>query len=96
MKLSLREVCIKAVEAYGKIPRNEWVLQYPGQIVLAASQVHWTTEVTQVSRQPSIHFMRNTQLLQIKTNLNSADLDQMPQNVASDLDLHCLLTENYF
>ena len=65
MKLSLREVCIKAVEAYGKIPRNEWVLQYPGQIVLAASQVHWTTEVTQVSRQPvsisdpynpSIHF----------------------------------------
>ena len=51
MKLSLREVCIKAVEAYGKIPRNEWVLQYPGQIVLAASQVHWTTEVTQVTRQ---------------------------------------------
>ena len=39
---------MKAVETYGKIPRNEWVLQYPGQIVLAGSQVHWTTEVTQV------------------------------------------------
>ena len=48
MKLSLREVSIKAVDSYGKVPRSEWVLQYPGQIVLAASQVHWTSEVTQV------------------------------------------------
>ena len=51
MKVSLREVSVKAVDAYCRIPRNEWVLQYPGQIVLAASQVHWTTEVTQVSEQ---------------------------------------------
>lgn len=48
MKLSLREVCQKATQAYSKIPRGEWVLQWPGQIVLAASQIHWTSEVTQV------------------------------------------------
>jgi dynein heavy chain len=48
MKLSLKEVNLKATEAYPKIPRGEWVLQWPGQIVLAASQIHWTTEVTQV------------------------------------------------
>ncbi|XP_053376707.1 dynein axonemal heavy chain 3-like [Mercenaria mercenaria] len=47
MKLSLKEVSLKATEAYPKIPRGEWVLQWPGQIVLAASQIHWTTEVTQ-------------------------------------------------
>ena len=49
MKLSLREIAIKAVDDYSKIPRREWVLQWPGQIVLAASQVHWTQEVTQVN-----------------------------------------------
>ena len=48
MKLSLKEVSIKAVDAYSKIPRSEWVLQWPGQVVLAASQIHWTAEVTQV------------------------------------------------
>ncbi|XP_041348477.1 dynein heavy chain 3, axonemal-like isoform X2 [Gigantopelta aegis] len=46
MKLSLREVMIKAVISYPDMPRREWVLEYPGQIVLAASQVHWTGEVT--------------------------------------------------
>ena len=47
MKLSLRDVMIKAVMSYPDIPRHEWVLEYPGQIVLAASQVHWTAEVTE-------------------------------------------------
>lgn len=48
MKLSLREVMEKAVRAYPKTKRSEWVLQWPGQIVLAASQIHWTADVTQV------------------------------------------------
>ncbi|RUS73939.1 hypothetical protein EGW08_018296 [Elysia chlorotica] len=48
MKLSLREVMGKAVNAYPSIEREQWVLQWPGQIVLAASQIHWTAEVTQV------------------------------------------------
>ncbi|KAK7495478.1 hypothetical protein BaRGS_00013176, partial [Batillaria attramentaria] len=44
MKLSLREVMGKAVHAYPVTPRTEWVLQWPGQVVLAASQIHWTAE----------------------------------------------------
>ena len=48
MKLSLREVMCKAVAAYPTTKRTDWVLQWPGQIVLAASQIHWTAEVTQV------------------------------------------------
>ncbi|XP_076448252.1 dynein axonemal heavy chain 3-like [Babylonia areolata] len=47
MKLSLREVMGKAVAAYPTTKRTDWVLQWPGQIVLAASQIHWTAEVTQ-------------------------------------------------
>lgn len=45
MKLSLREVTAKAVEAYLEQPRTEWVLHWPGQVVLASSTIHWTAEV---------------------------------------------------
>ncbi|XP_064605237.1 dynein axonemal heavy chain 3-like isoform X2 [Liolophura sinensis] len=47
MKLSLREVMVKAVDSYQKTKREEWVLQWPGQVVLASSQIHWTAQVTQ-------------------------------------------------
>lgn len=49
MKMSLKEEMGKAVKAYSLTKRGEWVLQWPGQIVLAASQIHWTAEVTQVT-----------------------------------------------
>ena len=48
MKLSLRKVMADAVESYPNQPRQEWVLNWPGQVVLASSIVHWTAEVTQV------------------------------------------------
>ncbi|XP_023932407.1 dynein heavy chain 3, axonemal [Lingula anatina] len=47
MKLSLKDSCAKAVAAYDENPRSEWVLHWPGQIVLAAGTVHWTSEVEQ-------------------------------------------------
>ncbi|KAL3852322.1 hypothetical protein ACJMK2_015979 [Sinanodonta woodiana] len=47
MKVSLKEVTMKAIKAYTQTERHNWVTQWPGQVVLAASQVHWTTEVTQ-------------------------------------------------
>ncbi|XP_059151038.1 dynein axonemal heavy chain 3-like [Physella acuta] len=50
MKLSLREEMGKAVKVYPSTKRGDWVLQWPGQIVLAASQIHWTAEVTQAIR----------------------------------------------
>lgn len=48
MKLSLKEVMKKAVKEYPTIARKDWVVKWPGQVVLAASQIHWTSEVTQV------------------------------------------------
>ena len=46
MKLSLREVTAKAVKAYTEQTRTDWVLHWPGQVVLAASTIHWTAEVS--------------------------------------------------
>lgn len=48
MKESLRKVMASAVEAYPLTPRQDWVLNWPGQVVLAASVIHWTAEVSQV------------------------------------------------
>ncbi|XP_073507678.1 dynein axonemal heavy chain 3-like [Phyllobates terribilis] len=46
MKLSLHEVMCHSIKAYTKSARKEWVLHWPGQVVLASSMVHWTTEVS--------------------------------------------------
>ena len=51
MKLSLQEVMSEAVTAYPQSPRTEWVLSWPGQVVLASSIIYWTKEVTQVGRE---------------------------------------------
>lgn len=49
MKRSLREVMGESVDAYPKTPRKSWVLNWPGQVVIAASTIYWTAEVTKVS-----------------------------------------------
>ena len=48
MKLSLREVTAEAVAAYPQQARTEWVLSWPGQVVLATGIIYWTSDVTQV------------------------------------------------
>lgn len=42
---SVQEVCSKGIAAYASTPRTQWVLQWPGQIVLAVSGIYWTQEV---------------------------------------------------
>ena len=37
-----------AVAAYMETPRTEWVVSWPGQVVLATSIIYWTTEATKV------------------------------------------------
>ncbi|XP_074238057.1 dynein axonemal heavy chain 3 isoform X3 [Saimiri boliviensis] len=47
MLASLREVIGLGIEAYVKVPRNHWVLQWPGQVVICVSSIFWTQEVSQ-------------------------------------------------
>ena len=42
---SLKDLAKKALESYPKIERTEWSKLWPGQIVLAISQIYWTEEV---------------------------------------------------
>lgn len=47
MVASLRDVCNAAIKAYLTVQRYNWVLDWPGMIVLCASSVHWTAEVAE-------------------------------------------------
>ena len=49
MKDSIRDVMKKAIDSFPDTPFKEWCLQWPGQVVLAASNVYWTADVTEVS-----------------------------------------------
>ncbi|XP_021567967.1 dynein heavy chain 3, axonemal [Carlito syrichta] len=47
MLASMREVIELGIEAYVKVPRDPWVLQWPGQVVICVSSIFWTQEVSQ-------------------------------------------------
>ena len=48
MRSSLINIVKESVEAYKTAPRKEWVIDWPGQVVLAGSQIYWTAEVEEV------------------------------------------------
>lgn len=45
MLASMRTVTATAFDDYRETPREEWVLKWPGQVVLGVSQIFWTKEV---------------------------------------------------
>jgi len=45
MQVAIRDQLLRSIREYPTMPRTKWVLQYPGQVVLAGSQVHWTREI---------------------------------------------------
>jgi dynein heavy chain len=47
---SLKTLAINSSATYKDTPRTEWSKMYPGQIVLASSQIYWTTEVENAIR----------------------------------------------
>ncbi|CAM6109105.1 unnamed protein product [Calypogeia fissa] len=50
MKTSLRYVLTRAFKAYAGSKREEWLLNWPGQIAICVSQMYWTAEVAQSIR----------------------------------------------
>ncbi|XP_062266298.1 dynein axonemal heavy chain 3 [Platichthys flesus] len=47
MLKSVRHVISQGVTQYSEVPRKEWVLQWPGQVVICASSIFWTSEVSE-------------------------------------------------
>lgn len=45
MRKSLKRITKDSLEQYTTTKRQKWVLDWPGQVVLAVNQIHWTVEV---------------------------------------------------
>lgn len=38
------------LQAYAQVPRTQWVIEWPGQVVLCVSSAYWTKEVHEAIR----------------------------------------------
>lgn len=47
-------MCRRAFEAYAISDRIQWIIDWPGQIVLCVSQMYWTQEVTESIRKGTL------------------------------------------
>ncbi|XP_072275027.1 dynein axonemal heavy chain 3 [Pyxicephalus adspersus] len=47
MLASMRQVIQSGIEGYVEVPRRQWVLQWPGQVVICVSSIYWTKEVSE-------------------------------------------------
>ncbi|KAI9175897.1 hypothetical protein H9P43_006261 [Blastocladiella emersonii ATCC 22665] len=77
MKSSLRDVLKHAIADYPVKKREEWVTQWPGQLVIAGSQVYFTQAVTEAIEKGTLREMYASQL---------AALDGLVSLVRGDLD----------
>ncbi|CAF5056665.1 unnamed protein product, partial [Rotaria socialis] len=48
MLLSIRMIIKESLVAYATRDRKQWVLEWPGQVVICSSQVYWTKEVEEI------------------------------------------------
>ncbi|XP_060776842.1 dynein axonemal heavy chain 3 [Neoarius graeffei] len=46
MLRSVKDVIKRGIDQYPEVPRKKWVLQWPGQVVICASSIFWTSEVS--------------------------------------------------
>ncbi|XP_044289654.1 dynein axonemal heavy chain 3 isoform X4 [Varanus komodoensis] len=51
---SIRKVIEDGIGGYVEVPRNKWVLQWPGQIVICVSSIFWTEEVAQAIQEKTL------------------------------------------
>uniref|UniRef100_A0A3Q3E168 Dynein, axonemal, heavy chain 1 n=1 Tax=Labrus bergylta TaxID=56723 RepID=A0A3Q3E168_9LABR len=88
MKATLRDNIDHSLKVYPEQPRTEWVLSWPGQVVIAGCQVFWTTEVSEALEQGD---MASRLYPQLQTQLGDlvqlvrGGLSKMQQSVLSAL-----------
>ncbi|CAG9128683.1 unnamed protein product [Plutella xylostella] len=65
MKNTIRLTLIEGIEEIWRLPRAEWVLRWPGQVVIAGSQTAWTAGVENAIREYRLQDFFQDMLLQI-------------------------------
>ncbi|XP_074537088.1 dynein axonemal heavy chain 12 [Halichoeres trimaculatus] len=68
MLQSVRDVVAQSRVAYAETARNQWVKEWPGQVVLCTSQIYWTLEVHEAIRSGADGLKTYYQQLQSQLN----------------------------
>ncbi|KAG7500858.1 dynein heavy chain 3, axonemal [Solea senegalensis] len=112
MLVSVRHVIHQGVKQYAELPRKEWVLQWPGQVVICASSIFWTSEVSEAintNSLPTYVEKCNSQIADIVGLVRGAlpggarmtlgaliVIDVHARDVVANLDEDCVSTLNDF
>ncbi|OHT02341.1 Dynein heavy chain family protein [Tritrichomonas foetus] len=67
MRETLKDILGKAVAEYPTLPRTEWVLNWPAQIVLCGAMIYWTKHVEEA--------LQNNRLKEMFEELNQQMID---------------------
>lgn len=65
MRNTIRMTLSAALEKVEDSPRSEWVLSWPGQVVIAGSQTYWTAHVEHGIRERSLQDYYKVMLQQV-------------------------------
>ena len=85
MLSSVHSVIEESYQAYLKVPREEWVLQWPGQVVLCVSSIFWTLDV-------EVAIGKGRKGIEELATKLSQDLNQIIKLVRGDLSKMARLT----
>lgn len=67
MDVLVRTVLGESLQDIVGKPRTDWVLRWPGQVVIAGSQTVWTAGVEEGIRTDKlVHFLKNEMLVNVR------------------------------
>uniref|UniRef100_A0A8C0VQQ8 Dynein axonemal heavy chain 3 n=1 Tax=Cyanistes caeruleus TaxID=156563 RepID=A0A8C0VQQ8_CYACU len=78
--MCLYDLCLKLIFWF-KVPRKEWVLQWPGQAVICVSSIYWTEEVSEAIRKKALQVRFSSNFLFL-VNYHSRRVDFFKQSVS--------------
>ncbi|KAI9354083.1 dynein heavy chain and region D6 of dynein motor-domain-containing protein [Zopfochytrium polystomum] len=96
MQSSVHQQVCNALKSYVETPREKWVLEWPGQVVICVSQIFWTREVAEAIRTGGPRGLRDyknlcTRQLETTVSLVRGELTPMARMTLSALvviDVH--------
>ncbi|KAJ3317485.1 Dynein heavy chain 3, axonemal, partial [Blyttiomyces sp. JEL0837] len=96
MQSSIHQQVSNGMKSYAETPREKWILEWPGQVVICVSQIYWTREVVEAIRSGGKHGLREykelcTRQLDTTVSLVRGELTPMARMTLSALvviDVH--------
>ncbi|KAG5675131.1 hypothetical protein PVAND_005060 [Polypedilum vanderplanki] len=81
MLQSIKSETVKSCKNYQEINRTEWMIRWPGMIVLSVSQIYWSAEIEQKFGQPNgireYHESLQQQLRETVTLIRSKEISNL-------------------